>query len=321
MPAPRRLKALVPLALLAAVSLVACGDSGSGAVDASDPAASRAAAKRIIARATGVNEHARSGRVDATVTVDIKGIERFAGPIELTANGVWDLPDGADVPDVDMDVAVGLRGGLLGGGIVVADEQGYIKLGNAGYKLPAKVSRFLVAPARDARNGLTKTGAMFSINPHEWQRDARVLGEESVAGEPTHKLTAEVLPARAFEDLARLVHFLTLINVTQALDLPPELTPRMQAALVRSITDVEGQVWVGSEDRVVRKARLSGRAVVAKRDRKVLLGATSGTLDATLNISEVGEPQEIGAPKQLDSYDDLKLSLDALAEAAGAKRR
>ena len=38
-----------------------------------------------------------------------------------------------------------------------------------------------------------------------------------------------------------------------------------------------------------------------------------------MNISEVGDPQEISAPTQLGRYADLQLSLEALAEAAGVK--
>jgi hypothetical protein len=319
MTAQTRFKARVPLASLAlgliAAGLAACGGSSSGS-GGDTPAARHAAAEKIIARAVGVNPAARSGRIDGSVKLDIKGIARFDGPIELTANGVFNLPDGASVPDVDIDVGVSLNSGVLGGAIVVAGEQGYIKLGNAGYKLPGAISKTLVAPARKAENGLTKTGAMFYINPQDWQKNARVLGEESIAGERTEKITADILADRAFADLARLVHFLTLINVTRALDLPTEFTPKMQAALVRSVTAVHGDVWVGKDDHVLRKAHVTGKVVVAKRDRKLLLGARSGTLDATVSISEVGDPQTIEAPTQLDSYANLQLSLSALAEAA-----
>jgi len=316
MSAQIRLKVLVPLlALLASASLAACGDSSSERATA-DPAASHAAAEKIIAQATGVNEAARSGRIDGAVQLEVKGIPRFEGPIELTANGVFNLAAGESVPEVDLDVGVSLNDGVLGGGIVVTGEKGYITLGNAGYRLPARISESLVAPAREAKNGLTKAGAMFYINPHDWQENARVVGEEMVAGEETVKLTADILPAKAFADLAKLVGFLASIHVPQALGLPTELTPKMQAALVRSVRDVKGVVWMGKDDHVLRKAEVSGRMVVAKRDRKTLLGATSGKLAATVNVSEVGNPQSVSAPGRIDSYANLQLSLDALAEAA-----
>ena len=309
-----RMKVLVPLALLGAAALAACGEDST---KTSSPAESHAAAERIIAQATGVNEAARSGRIDGSVLLEVKGIPRFEGPIELTANGVYNLPEGEDVPELDLDVGVSLNSGILGGAIVVADETGYIKLGNAGYRLPADISKSLVAPAREAKNGLTKTGAMFYINPQNWQMNARVIGEESIAGEATQKITADVLVNVALADLSKLLDFLTKIGVPQALGLPTKLTPKMRAAFLRSVKKVTGVVWVGKEDHVLRKAHVTGTMVVAKEDQKVLLGATSGRLEATLNISRVGEPQKISAPTQIDDYADLRLSLDALAEAAG----
>jgi hypothetical protein len=310
-----QIRSKVLVVLLAAASLAACGGSSKGS--GSSPAESHAAAEKVIAQAIGVNPDARSGRIDGSIRLEVKGIKRLNGPVELTANGVFDLPDGAQLPDLDIDVGVSLNSGVLGGAIVVADGKGYIKLGNAGYKLPARINASLVAPARAAKNGLTKTGAMFYVNPQEWQENARVVGQESIAGEQTDHIVADVRVDKAVADVARLVRFLTRIHVTQALGLPTELTPKMQAAFVRSVTQVSGEVWVGTDDHVLRKAHLKGKMVVAAKDRKVLAGARSGTLEATLDISRVGDPQRIAAPTQIDSYGDLQLSLDALADAAG----
>jgi hypothetical protein len=310
------------LALLGAASLGACGGSSSSPSSSGQtPAQRHAAAEKIIAQATGVNPAARSARIDATIGLNVKGFKNFEGPIEITANGFYNLPDGEDVPELDMDVSLALNGGVFGGGIVVAGEKGYITLGSTGYKLPDAISKVLVAPAREAKNGLTKTGAMFYINPQDWQTNARVIGEETVAGEPTVKLTADVLVNVALSDLAKLFDFLTLIHVTQAVGLPTKITPKMRAAFLRSVKDVKGVVWMGRDDHVLRKARVTGKLVVAKENRKALLGARSGSLDATVNISEVGDPHEISAPTQLDPYADLQLSLKALAEAAGIKAK
>ncbi len=318
MTAQFRLKALVPLTLgLLALSITACG--GSSSSESPGPAERRAAADKIIAQATGPNPAARSGRIDGTIGLNVKGFKNFEGPIEITVNGAYNLPDGEDVPELDLDVALALNGGVFGGAIVVAGEKGYIKLGDTGYKLPDSISKVLVAPAREAKNGLTKTGAMFYINPQDWQMNARIIGEETVAGEPTVKMTADVLLNVALSDLAKLFDFLTLIHVTQAVGLPTEITPKMRAAFLRSVKDVNAVVWMGKDDHVLRKVHVTGKLVVAKENRKTLLGARSGTLDATVNISEVGDPHEISAPTQLDPYADLQLSLAALAEAAGIK--
>lgn len=313
-----RSKTFAALALLAAAMLSGCGGSADADTTAS-PAERRAAAQQLIAQVHDVNPKAGSGRIDATIDLHVKGDSRFAGTTEITASGAWNLPDGATVPDLELDVGLSLNDAALGGTLVVADGKGYIKLGNSGYKLPDTISRDLVAPARDAQNGLTKTAAMFYVNPQNWQRSAELVGETTVAGERVQKITGEIDPDLAFLDLARLVRFLTSINVTQALGLPTELGPELRAALVRSVTLAKGAVWIGSSDNVLRKAHLVGKGVVAPRDRELLFGATSAALDATVNISDVGRPQVISAPTQLEPYSSLQLSLSALAE--GVRRQ
>jgi hypothetical protein len=315
MSAQIRSLALAALALLCAASLAACGDSSSASRDTSDPAAARTAAAKIIRQAHAVNPAAHSARIDMTVDLHIKGVPRFEGPIEITAGGRYDLPDGATVPDFDFDVGLTMKDQALGGAIVLKDGTAYVKLGNVGYKIPAAITRVLTAPAADANNGMTKTAAMFHINPQNWQRDARVTGTTSIAGESVQEIQAGIRPKVAFADLARFVHFMSLLHVTQALGLPTELTPQMQAALVRSVTRAKGAVWMGTSDHVLRKAHLEGEGTVAPRDRRLLLGATGATLAADVSVTDVGAPQQISAPKQLQPYSSLQLTLSALGEA------
>jgi len=318
MTAQIRRKAAVLAVLFSATALAACGgDASSDSGDASkaDPAASHAAAEKIIEQAVAANPKARSGRLDATIDLEVKGVPRFSGPIQLSANGVYNLADGASVPDIDIDVGLSLNDGSLGGAIVVSDKQGYIKLGNSGYKLPDSINEKLIAPAPAAKNALTKTGAMFYINPQDWQTKAQLIGETEVAGEKVQHIRADIQPGKFFLDLSRLTRFLTLIRVTQAIGLPQALGPKVRAALERSVTVATGEVWIGTDDHVLRKAHAEGKLVVAERDRKTLFGITSAKLDATINISEVGDPQKVGVPKQIDSYSSLQLTLDALGEA------
>lgn len=304
------------LLALAAATITACGAQSSASSDTPDPASSRAVAKTIIAQALALNPKASSARLTGTLDLDIDGIRRLHGPIQATLDGSYNLADGATVPDVELDVSVSANDHVLGGSLVLVDGKAYIKLGNVGYEIPDAITKVLTAPAADANNGLTKVAAMFHIHPETWQRGARLTGESTVAGENVQELQAEIRPDVAFRDLARLVHFLSLLGIPQALGLPSELTPQLQAALVRSVTDARGAVWIGSSDHVLRKAHVEGKGVVAPRDRELLYGATGATLAADLSVFDVGVPQEISAPKQLAPYSSLQLTLSALAEYA-----
>jgi len=308
-----RFMAVTALVLLGGSSLVACGESSSASSET--PSERRAAAREIIKQAHAVNPKASSARISLTADLRINGIEKLEGPIEITANGRYNLAEGETVPDVDFDVGVSVKDRALGGGLVLAGGTAYVKLGTVGYKIPDEITRTLMAPAADADNGLTKTAAMFHVNPQDWQRGAQLTGTSTVAGERVDVLEAGIRADRAFLDLDRFVRFLARLGVTKALGLPGQIGPELRAALVRSVTMARGKVWIGSDDHVLRKAQLVGRGVVAPSDRKLLYGATGATLAANLSITDVGVPQQISAPKQLDSYDSLQLALSALGES------
>jgi hypothetical protein len=315
MTAQMRPKVAVLAALLSATTLAACGSSNDSGDSAKSGPAAHAAADKLIAQAVAANPAADSARVSGSVDVDVLGGRQpLTGKTQITADGTYDLPSGASVPDLDIDVGLSHAGQALGGAIVLSDETGFIRLGPSGYKIPDSISQRLVAPAKMADNGLTKTGAMFFINPQDWQRNARIVGETTLHGDRVQHITADVNPKAFFLDLSRMVRFLRRLNITQALGLPDALGPRMVAALARSVTVARGEAWIGKDDHVLRKARAHGDLVVASRDRKLLFGIRRAKLDANLDISELGDVAPISAPKQVNSYSSLQLALDALGE-------
>jgi hypothetical protein len=311
--------AVAAAALFSATALSACGgaiattDQSAGASDVDG----HAAADRIIEQAVAVNPRARSGRVSGSVDVDmdISGLPLLDGQTQITADGVYALRDGASVPDLDIDVGLVHNDHALGGAIVLDHRNGYVKLGTTGYKVPDDITHALTEPAVGARNGLTKLGAMFYINPQDWQRNARLVGESTIAGETVQHITADISPQAFFLDVSRMLRALARLHVPQALGLPTELGPKLRAALARSVTVAEGEVWIGKDDHVLRKARAHGKLVVAEADRDLLYGLRKASIAANLDISEVGEAHTITAPRSLGSYDALQLTLSALAES------
>ncbi|MBA3747675.1 MAG: hypothetical protein H0W96_09330 [Solirubrobacterales bacterium] len=317
-----RSRALLLVVLLAALALplAACGgedsDSGAGGKPAaSDKAQDQKDIARLIKQGFGPNEKAKSGRLEGTIDLEVKGVPRYKGPIELTANGAFELPEGASAPDFNIDVGLVLNDHAIGGQLVLADDAAFIQLGNTGYKLPDAITQKIVAPAAALDNGLAKTAGMFFIRPDRWQKDGRIVGTQTVDGVETEHAVADINSGAFFEDVARLVRLLTALRVTEAVGLPQKITPQQRAALSRSVSSAQGEVFLGKDDHVLRRARLEGKLEVAQKDRKILGGMTSATLVAEVNVSEVAKAQNIEAPPQLGSYDDLQLSLDALGEA------
>ena len=104
--------------------------------------------------------------------------------------------------------------------------------------------------------------------------------------------------------------------MTQAVGLPGELGPDIRAALERSVTHARGQ----GVDRQRRPRAAQGAACRPRRRRsrataRLLYGATGAQLEAILNITDVGVPQQISVPTHIDSYASLQGALSALAES------
>ena len=273
--------------------------------------------------------------------MDISGLPLLDGATQITADGVYALKDGASVPDLDIDVGLMHNDQALGGAIVLDDRTGYVKLGPSGYKVPDDITHELTEPAVGAHNGLTKLGAMFYINPQDWERNARLVGESTIGGETVQHIKADISPEAFFLDVSRMVHALSRLNVPQALGLPTEIGPKLRAALARSVTVAQGEAWIGKDDHVLRKARANGKLVVAEsevwigkddhvlrkavahgtlavadRDRDTLYGLRKASIKANLDVSDVGAAQTIVVPQTLGSYDALQNALAAVADAA-----
>jgi hypothetical protein len=161
---------------------------------------------------------------------------------------------------------------------------------------------------------------MFYINPQDWQRDARLVGETTIAGETVQHIKADISPQAFFLDVSRMVRALSRLRVPQALGLPTALGPKLRAALARAVTVAEGEAWIGKDDHVLRKARAHGKLVVAEQDRDLLYGLRKASISANLDVSEVGKAQKITVPSALDSYSSLQLALSVLADAAREQR-
>ncbi|HEX4363026.1 MAG TPA: hypothetical protein VHZ75_00635 [Solirubrobacteraceae bacterium] len=307
-----RPKIAVLAALLSTTALAACGGSSADSAGGGD---AHAAADKLIAQAIATNPAADSARISGTVDVDILGGRQpLTGATQITADGTYDLATGASVPDLDIDVGLKHADQGLGGAIVVADKTGYIRLGPTGYKIPGSITSKLIEPAEGADNGLTKTGAMFFINPQKWQTNAKLVGETKLAGVTVEHIKTDVNAKAFFQDLSRIVRLLRRLHITRALGLPNSLGPKQVSALARSVTSASGEAWIGKDDHVVRRIRAHGEMVVASKDRKLLFGIRRAKLDAALDVSEIGDVPPISAPKQVNSYSSLQLTLDALGE-------
>jgi hypothetical protein len=311
-----RLKAIagvVPMLLVAV--LIGCG--GDSKDDASSKAETKAAdsaeVKKLLEETFGPNDKATSGKISGTIDLVVKGARRYREPIQVTVSGPFSQ-SGSSPTEANLSVGLQLRGGGIGGELVLIDDDVLIGLGTTGYKIPGDIASIIRKPLAETDNGLASLLKVFGIDPQRWAKNPRIVGNEDVNGEETIHGTAQIDTQRFFLDVARLGKVLTKLRITEVTGLPREITRRQRVALGRSVEQASGDVWTGAEDKVLRKAAFDMRLKPSARDRK-LLGFTSLTAKGELTVTDVGTDQRIERPPQVGSYSALQITLDALAES------
>jgi hypothetical protein len=312
-----RLKAIfgvVPLVLV--VALIGCGgdsesDDASSGTKAN--AANSAEVRKLLRQTFGPNPKATSGKLSGTVDINVKGAPRYRDPVQVTLSGPFNQ-SGSSPAEANLSVGLQLRGGAIGGELILVDDKVLIGLGSSGYSIPESIAGRIRRPLSKTSNGLASVLNVFGVAPQRWAKDPRIVGNEQVNGEDTIHGTAGIKANRFFLDVARLTKVLTSLRITDITGLPREIDGTARAALVRSVTSATGHVYTGAKDKVLRRATFDMTLKPSSKDRRTL-GFSRLALKGELNVTEVGTAQKIQAPAVSGTFDDLQTTFDALAES------
>jgi hypothetical protein len=292
--------------------LAACGGGsagGSSAGGGATPAAQAAQAATLMTQAFGPNPEAVSGVIDGTITITVKGIPRFSAPLALTTTGPFTDAAGGGLPDSDQSVSVD----NYGAGMTTSGQKVFFDLGTAAYQVPAHIAAMMQTAASTAHNGLMRAIGAFDIRPDLWVDQPRIVGDTTRGGVKVVHVTAGIDAQRVFVDASRFDDFLTALQVTQVAGLPESIGPAARAALQRSVTTAAGDLYIGASDHVLREANMTLKLVMSPRDRKLLGGIAGLTVNATMDVTQVDQPQTINVLSQRLPYRDAYLLLKGAA--------
>ncbi|HTN25979.1 MAG TPA: hypothetical protein VL120_18465 [Solirubrobacteraceae bacterium] len=305
--------------VVAVLCLAGCGGSSGGSAT---PAAGAAKTRALLQQTFGPNPAATSGRISGTIDITVTGVPRYTGPVSLSMSGPFDTAPAGGTPQADLSLGIRLRDQIYGASMfLVGDDQVLIGLGPSAYQVPAALAATIRKPLAGSRNVLGSVLDVFAIAPGRWAANAKMAGNASVGGVDTVHMTAGIDLPTFFDDAARFTRVLTSLRFTEIAGLPQVITPRMRAALVRSVTSATGDVYTGASDHVVRRAHFDIRLRPSAADRRLLAGIRTMRLVGELGVSDVGAPQKVAAPPERGSYRELQLTFDALGESARRKER
>jgi hypothetical protein len=289
-PMPKRLLLLLSLA----VALVAgCGD----AVE-SNPASSRTDVDQLLRDTFGNIDKLTSANVDAKLAIDGQGQSvsaRLTGPYQSTGKG--------KLPKFQLAATLENAGKSFSAGVTWTGDKGYVNMQGTNYELSGVVARQFEAGYEQAAKSTKKGdgGALLGalgIDFTKWLRDARNEGDAQVGDTETIKLSGKADVARVIDDVQRLAEKARTLNVPGTGQVPQKLTPQQRQEIVDAVKSFSVELYTGKADRVLR------RVVVAADLQDTASKATSHVaLDLTL--SNVGDDQDISAPKGAKPFSEL----------------
>ena len=280
-----RLAALL-IACFAALAIAACGGDDGGD---EDPAA--------VLDATFTNEETvDSGRFDLSLDVTTEGGEA-AGSFNASLGGPF-TGEGEGFPQFDLDAEVELDSSVqdFSGdiGLTATGDSAFVSFQGNEYELPADAFNEFTSTYEQLQQTQGSEGeeggnllSSLGIDPTGWLTDLENEGDEDVDGTETVKITGQADVPKLVEDLRAIAE--------RAPEAIGPVTPKELGELDQ-LTDVvesaEFSFYSGTDDDLLRK--IDGNIELNPSDAEGAPEAVS--VDFSLTLSEINEPQEISAP-------------------------
>jgi hypothetical protein len=199
----------------------------------------------------------------------------------LELSGAFERGAANDVPEAEVNFVLGADGSRARGGFVSLGDEAFFTRGDTGWRVPDEAWTPLVEAVASGAGAQPQSIAL-PFDPQTWIRDVESEGTETLAGVETTHISASVDVKRVFDDVA---------GVARQSGAP--LPSARDAA--RSVERAEFDVWVGNEDRVLR--RLSADLAFAPpRELRGPNDAARSQISFDLELTGVNRPQEIEAP-------------------------
>lgn len=309
---PRLLLALLAAALVAVVVIASCG--GDDFDD--DPRA-------VLTDTFTGGKSIRSGEIDLSLRLDLKGLEQLEGPVALTVRGPFSS-NGKELPDLDLALNLSAGGQTFRAGAVSTGETGYLSFQGQAYQVGDELYKQFRDGYRRAQSesGSDKdegpTFESLGIKPLDWVRNPRSDGEEEVGGAETLKVSGTIDVRRFLDDISRLLDRAEGLQLEGAGRVPGGLSAKQREQVERAVKDATISVWSGKDDRTLRRVAIDVQLDVPEADRKDVGGLSSGRIAFRLTISELNEEQKIEAPKNARPFSELEGLITGQAPAQGS---
>ncbi|MBA2629644.1 MAG: hypothetical protein H0U84_01295 [Thermoleophilaceae bacterium] len=289
---------LFVLLVFVAVALVSCG----GGSDSGD-------AEELLDRAFSNSIESADLKVDAEL--QLKGGGALDGPVRIQASGPFRTNKGK-LPSADIELRIGSGGGgqTVQTGFLSTGDRAFVKFEDVYYEQPA-------SQVKDANESIRKTtgkrrGSLKSLglDPRTWLSEAQQKDDETIAGVDTRHVSGTLDVEKVMSNINRFVQRSSkAIGGATGQNPPKPLSAEDIRKISEVVDDPTFDVYVGKEDDTIR--RVSGRVKfeVPEDSRDSLGGIEGGSLEFSVEFSDVNGDQQIEAPTNAQPLSKLTQAL------------
>ncbi len=291
---------LLLVLLASALVPAACGDDPGD----EDPT-------EVLEQTFGERKDVKSGRLDASIKIDVKGIRELQKPVTLALRGPFQSAGGSRLPKFDFELDIDSGGQSVTAGAINTGDKGFVRFQGQNYAVPdALFKQFRdgyaeTARCNDEKGSGSGTFRALGIEPRRWLASATNEGTEDVGGAETIHIASRVDVPKFLEDVNRVLARTDLQQDDPCDDDEKEpakptgrqLNEQQRKAIADAVKDARVDVWTGADDKIMRRVNVELRFAASK--------GRSGTVRLDLSIGGINDDQRIAAPKDSKPLDDL----------------
>jgi hypothetical protein len=269
------------LIALASVALAACGGGSSGGD-----------AKSLLS--DGFSKPIPKATIALNVSATLQGVPGLTQPVSLKLNGPYESRGKNKVPKFDFDVAISGGGQSFTGKLISTGDNAFVGLSGQNYEVGQQAfAAFEQQLASKTTQANGKTLKQLGIDPQSWITNPKTQGDEDVAGTKTTKVTGTFNAEKFIRDLNSVAGKASGAVGTAA---PQKLTEAQIKQFSQAVKDPKFEIFVAKGDKTIRKITASLQFAVPAAQRTQTQGVSGGSVQFSIQFSNVGQPAQVTAP-------------------------
>jgi hypothetical protein len=311
----RILVALLTLAL-AALGVAACGGGESSSSGNAD-------AQALLKDTFGPDHPIRSGKLDLSLDLDLKGLPQLDKPVAIKLTGPFQSNGAGKLPNFNfaLELASGDRPVTLGA--ISTGRKGYLSIEGQAFDLGSDAyasfkKGYADAQAKSGSKGAVPSLKSLGIAPMRWLRAPQTTGTEDIAGTTTTHVTSDVDVPKLLADVAVLLDKAKGLKVGGASPIATSLSPDQQRRIGQAVKSAKVDLWVGQADKTLRKLAVDVVLDVPQDQRASMGGLQGGHVAFQFTIADLNKAQTIAEPKDARPMSDLQQVLQQLFGSAAS---